>query len=57
MVTGHAPGLHPRWACRNVVCIDTGLYCADWGDLTVTEVQGPQLALHRFARNEEAGRG
>ena len=57
VVTGHSPGLHPRWARRNVVCIDTGLHWAEWGHITVAEVQEPQLMLHRFAHKERAKPG
>ena len=55
VLTGHSPGEHPRWARRNVFCIDTGMHYAEWGHLTVAEVQGPELALHRFARREGPG--
>ena len=51
VITGHSPGPGPRWARRNVVCIDTGVHYAEWGHLTVAEVQGPEPALHRFARS------
>ena len=51
VVTGHSPGRMPRWARGNVVCIDTGVHYAEWGHLTVAEVAGPELALHRFARS------
>ena len=52
VVTGHSPGARPRWARRNVLCIDTGVHYAEWGHLTVAEVQGSELALHRFARRD-----
>lgn len=50
VITGHSPGPVPRWARRNVLCIDTGVDYADCGHLTVADVQEPELALHRFAR-------
>ena len=53
VVTGHSPGRHPRWARRNVICLDTGLHYDEWGHLTVAEIQGPDLKLHRFARSED----
>ena len=52
VVTGHSPGRNPRWARPNVVCIDTGIHFADWGHLTVAELGGPELTLHRFAQGE-----
>ena len=33
------------------MCIDTGIHYADWGHLTVGEVQG-RLKTHRFERTE-----
>ena len=42
-----------RWARRNVICLDTGLHYDEWGHLTVAEIQGPDLKLHRFARSED----
>ena len=53
VVTGHSPGRHPRWARRNVICLDTGFHYDEWGHLTVAEIQGPDLKLHRFARSED----
>ena len=53
VVTGHSPDAHPRWARANVLCIDTGVHYAEWGHLTVAEVQGSELTLHRFARADE----
>ena len=35
VITGHSPGARPRWARRNVLCIDTGVHYAEWGHLTV----------------------
>ena len=50
VMTGHSPGPMPCWTRQNVLCIDTGVHYADWGHLTLAEVQGPELTLHRFAR-------
>ena len=52
VITGHSPGPAPAWTRENVLCIDTGVHYAEWGHLTVAEVQGPELALHRFARRD-----
>ena len=51
VLSGHTPGLHPRWARRNVLCIDTGVHYEELGHLTVAEVHDG-LVLHRFARTE-----
>ena len=53
VVTGHSPDAHPRWTRANVLCIDTGAHYDEWGHLTLAEVQGPELVLHRFARADE----
>ena len=53
VVTGHSPGPDPCWTRANVLCIDTGVHYDEWGHLTVAEVQGPELVLHRFAREDE----
>ena len=52
VVTGRSPGARPRWARSNVLCIDTGVHYTEWAHLTVAEVQGPALRLHRFARGD-----
>ena len=57
VVTGHSPDARPRWTRANVLCIDTGVHYAEWGHLTLAEVQGPELALHRFAREDEEAMG
>ena len=49
VLTGHSPGLLPRWTRDNVLCIDTGVHYRVWGHLTVAEVQDG-LELHRFER-------
>lgn len=49
VLTGHTPGPTPRWICRNVLCIDTGVHVEEYGHLTVAEVQDG-LTLHRIAR-------
>ena len=49
VLTGHTPGPTPRWTCRNVLCIDTGVHVEGYGHLTVAEVQ-EGLTLHRIAR-------
>ena len=51
VLTGHTPGSTPRWTCGNVLCIDTGVHIAEYGHLTVAEVQNG-LTLHRVARTE-----
>ena len=52
VLTGHMPGLWPRWARPNVLCIDTGCcHYEEFGHLTIAEVQDG-LALHRFALTE-----
>ena len=53
VLRGHTPGLLPRWALRNVLCIDTGVHYEELGHLTVAEVHDG-LVLHRFARTERA---
>ena len=51
VLTGHCPGLGPRWARRNVVCIDTGCHADELGHLTIAEVQD-DLMFHTFERTE-----
>ena len=51
VLTGHCPGLRPRWARRNVVCIDTGCHDDELGHLTIAETQD-ELVFHTFERTE-----
>ena len=52
VLTGHTPGLHPRWTRKNVLCIDTGVHVPEYGHLTIAEVQSGGPTLHRFATQE-----
>lgn len=47
VLIGHCADWEPRWVRRNVLCIDTGA-CAPDGHLTIAEIQGGELRLHRF---------
>lgn len=51
VLSGHCPGLRPRWARHNVVCIDTGCHDDELGHLTIAEIQDG-LVFHTFERTE-----
>ena len=50
VLIGHTPGPAPRWTRANVLCIDTGVHVADYGHLTVAEIQTGTAKLHRVGR-------
>ena len=53
VLIGHTPDQTPRWARRNVLCIDTGVHVDECAHMTIAEIGSRgEPRLHRFARED-----
>ena len=47
---GHDAGPEPAWTGRGMLCIDTGVYVPELGQLTIAELRSRAPVLHSFER-------